>query len=152
MDRRAFIRKGVLTAGSITTASICGAAPQDEKAAEKAESPKMKYRTLGRTGLKVSELCFGTYGWQDSPVLEAAINSGVNLVCTCTDYQNGAAERAIAPAVAKYRDRLSILSGINCFKYPDEQEILEKWIYALKIWEPTTSNSMFPTRRPRSKM
>ena len=126
MDRRKFITKSMLTAGGITTTSMCGAAPQDEKAAGQEKKPKMKYRTLGRTGLKVSEACFGTYGWQDSPVLEAAIKAGVNLVCTCTDYQSGAAERAIAPAVAKYRDRLFILSGINCFKDPDEQEMLEQ--------------------------
>ena len=132
MDRRAFIRKGVFTAGSITTASMCGAAPQDEKTAGQAKSPKMKYRTLGRTGLKVSEACFGTYGWQDSPVLEAAIKAGVNLVCTCPDYQSGAAERAIASAVAKNRDRLSVLSGINCFKYPDEQEMLERMDISLE--------------------
>ena len=126
MDRRTFIRAGLLTAGSATTATMCQATQQEEKASGKEKKAEMKYRTLGRTGLEVSEACFGTYGWQDSPVLEAAIKAGVNLVCTCTDYQSGAAERAIAPAVAKYRDRLFILSGLDCFRDPGEQEMLEK--------------------------
>jgi len=133
MDRRTFIRTGVLTAGSVTTTGMCGAADQKKKETEKTEKPKMKYRVLGRTGLEVSEVCFGTYGGQDSPaVMEAGIKAGVNLVCTCTDYQSGAAERAIAPAVAKYRDSLIILSGLDCFRDPDEQEMLEKMDVSLE--------------------
>ncbi|MBN2288372.1 MAG: aldo/keto reductase [Candidatus Glassbacteria bacterium] len=126
MDRRTFIRAGMLTAGSTATAGMCQTAPREEKAAGPQEKAGMKYRALGRTGLEVSEVCFGTYGWQDSPVLEAAIASGVNLVCTCSDYQDGAAERAIAPSVAKHRDSLAVLSGLDCFRSPGEQEMLER--------------------------
>jgi aryl-alcohol dehydrogenase-like predicted oxidoreductase len=53
----------------------------------------MKYRNLGRTGLKVSELCMGTmqFGWTaDEPlshkILSAAYDAGVNFIDTADVY------------------------------------------------------------------
>jgi aryl-alcohol dehydrogenase-like predicted oxidoreductase len=53
----------------------------------------MEYKTLGRTGLKVSELCLGTmqFGWTaDEPtslnVLSAAFQAGVNFIDTADVY------------------------------------------------------------------
>jgi len=124
MDRRKFLGKSLFAAGGLTLAG--GKASADEKTAAAESKPVMKYRTLGKTGLEVSEVCFGTYGWQNTQVLEMAVEAGVNFISTCADYQNGAAERAIAPAVAKHRDRLVLLSGIDCMNDPGEQEMLEK--------------------------
>ena len=49
----------------------------------------MNYRNLGRTGLKVSELCLGTmqFGWSVSEtdsykVLSAAFAAGINFIDT----------------------------------------------------------------------
>lgn len=124
MDRRKFFEKGLFAAGGL---SLAGKKASSDEAAAPAESkPSMKYRTLGRTGLRVSEVCFGTFGWQNTQVLEVAIEAGVNFISTCADYQNGAAERAIAPAVAKHRDSLCLLSGIDCMHNPGEQEMLER--------------------------
>jgi uncharacterized protein len=156
MDRRSFLRAGMLTASGAAAGNMCQAQQPAGAASGEKEKPKMKYRALGRTGLKVSEVCFGTYGWQDSPVLEAAINAGVNLVCTCSDYQSGAAERAIAPEVAKYRDRLYILSGIDCFRDPGEQEMLDKMDKSLEslgtdhidIYVPHQANTMENVTNP----
>ncbi|MCJ7585454.1 MAG: aldo/keto reductase [Anaerolineales bacterium] len=57
----------------------------------------MKYRTLGRTGLKVSPLCLGTmqFGWTaDEPVsqriLSAACEAGVNFIDTADIYSRWA--------------------------------------------------------------
>lgn len=53
----------------------------------------MEYRNLGRTGLKVSELCLGTmqFGWTASPelsrqILSAAYEAGVNFIDTADIY------------------------------------------------------------------
>ena len=47
----------------------------------------MKYRKLGRTGLKVSEICLGTMTFGDqvgeaeaTEIIKAALNAGVNFL------------------------------------------------------------------------
>ncbi len=57
----------------------------------------MEYRNLGRTGLKVSELCMGTmqFGWTaDEPlshkILSAAFDAGVNFIDTADIYSRWA--------------------------------------------------------------
>ena len=68
--------------------------------------PDMHYRTLGRTGWKVSEISFGAWAiggaWgqvsdEDSmAALHQAIDSGVNFIDTADVYGNGRSERLIA--------------------------------------------------------
>lgn len=57
----------------------------------------MEYRNLGRTGLKVSELCLGTmqFGWTadettSHQILSAAFQSGVNFIDTADIYSSWA--------------------------------------------------------------
>lgn len=117
MDRRSFFKASIASAGgaAVTTSSSFGS---------ESKPYQMKYRTLGRTGLKVSEVSIGTYGFENTPVLEAAIKRGVNLICTCRAYQNGNAERAVAPLVKKYRDKMILNSGIHCNKMISESDFL----------------------------
>ncbi len=118
MDRRWFIRNGLFAAGAFPAAALA-------QAADKPAAFPMKYRPLGKTGLAASEASFGTYGWQNPGILEAAVERGINLVCTCTDYQSGAAERAIAPAVKKHRDKLIISTGCNCNREVDAATLMK---------------------------
>jgi aryl-alcohol dehydrogenase-like predicted oxidoreductase len=53
----------------------------------------MEYRNLGRTGLKVSELCLGTmqFGWTADEaiafkILNAAFEDGINFIDTADVY------------------------------------------------------------------
>ena len=72
----------------------------------------MKYRNLGTTGMKVSEIGFGAWaiggGWgeqddQDSlKALHAALDAGVNFIDTAAGYGGGRSERLIGQAL---RDR-----------------------------------------------
>ena len=57
----------------------------------------MQYRNLGRTGLKVSELCLGTmqFGWtvnaaDSQAVLTAAVAAGINFIDTADIYSKWA--------------------------------------------------------------
>lgn len=57
----------------------------------------MEYRRLGRTGLKVSELCLGTmqFGWtadeeQSYAILDAAYEAGINFIDTADVYSRWA--------------------------------------------------------------
>jgi aryl-alcohol dehydrogenase-like predicted oxidoreductase len=75
----------------------------------------MQYKLLGRSGLKVSELCLGTMGFgtesgwgaeaADSyAMMEAFANAGGNFLDTANRYQNGMSEKIIGDFVSG-RDR-----------------------------------------------
>ncbi|GEP20336.1 aldo/keto reductase [Pediococcus argentinicus] len=75
----------------------------------------MEYRTLGKTGFKISEVSLGT--WQlggkwgaefdekdAMDTLEAAYEHGVNYFDTADIYQNGASEKAVGQFIKKHPD------------------------------------------------
>lgn len=78
----------------------------------------MIYRDLGKTGLKVSELSFGTWAiggsWgsvKDEESLRAlskAIDEGVNFFDTADVYGDGHSEELLAKATAGREDRIHI--------------------------------------------
>ena len=94
LNRREFLRRAA--AGGIPSVF---AAPAKPKAAG------MKYRTLGRTGLKVSELSLG--GGQ-IPVIQRAIDLGVNYFDTAPAYGHGAHETMLGKALKGKRDKVLI--------------------------------------------
>lgn len=68
----------------------------------------MEYRTLGRTGVKVSPICLGTANFADpTPEDEAirmvngALDAGINFIDTGNTYANGESERFIGKALAE---------------------------------------------------
>jgi aryl-alcohol dehydrogenase-like predicted oxidoreductase len=78
----------------------------------------MKYRVLGPTGLKVSEICLGTmqFGWtSDEPaaqrVLSAAYDSGINFIDTADIYSrwaNGNPGGVAEQIVGRWRQKSSV--------------------------------------------
>ena len=84
----------------------------------------MEFRQLGRSGLKVPVLCFGTgtFGggteffraWGSSDVEEASrlvsicMEAGVNFFDTADVYSNGLSETILGKAVAGRRDQVLI--------------------------------------------
>lgn len=68
----------------------------------------MEYRTLGRSGLKVSSLCVGTMTWGASTdeaeaqrIVDAALDRGVNFFDTANVYSRGASEEIVGRALAR---------------------------------------------------
>jgi len=102
LSRRDFIKKtslGLLGGGIASQAGFPGPQPRAES-----ESPRIKeYRTLGRTGFKVSDLGCGDF--DDVGPFKALLDGGVNYIDTSEDYgQHG---RKIGEAI-KDRDRSSL--------------------------------------------
>jgi hypothetical protein len=73
-------------------------------------APVVRYRTLGKTGLKVSEVGFGNEGVSDVTVYEHALDLGINFFDSALNYQNGNAEIALAKALGSRRGNV-ILCG-----------------------------------------
>ena len=75
----------------------------------------MRYKLLGKTGLRVSELCLGTmtfgedWGWGASRdvcqvIFDKYCQAGGNFIDTACNYTNGSAERITGELVAGQRD------------------------------------------------
>jgi aryl-alcohol dehydrogenase-like predicted oxidoreductase len=84
----------------------------------------MRYRTLGRTQLEVSEVGFG--GWalgggawgnqkdrESVQALHRAIELGVNFIDTAAGYGKGRSERVIARALSERHDRIYVATKIH---------------------------------------
>jgi aryl-alcohol dehydrogenase-like predicted oxidoreductase len=76
----------------------------------------MEYRTLGRSGLKVSELCLGTmtfgddWGWgadaaESRRIFEAFADAGGTFVDTSNNYTDGTSETLVGEFAERARDR-----------------------------------------------
>jgi aryl-alcohol dehydrogenase-like predicted oxidoreductase len=77
----------------------------------------MRYRVLGRSGLRVSELCLGTmtfgddWGWgadrdESRRIFDAYVEAGGNFVDTANNYTDGTSETLVGEFAQPGRDRL----------------------------------------------
>ena len=70
----------------------------------------VQYRTLGRTGLKVSTVGFGCMVTSDATVIERAVDMGINLFDTARVYTSGNNERMVGNVLKPHRKKLIISS------------------------------------------
>ncbi len=86
----------------------------------------MEYRVLGRTGVQVSRLCFGTmsFGGDADEEMSAAMfkrcrEVGINFFDCANVYQAGRAEEILGRLIAGSRDELVITSKVHFPMGPD---------------------------------
>lgn len=70
----------------------------------------MPFRTLGKTGMRVSVLGFGCMTTSDPTVIEQAADAGINFFDTARGYQSGNNERMVGAALKSRRNKLYICS------------------------------------------
>lgn len=91
----------------------------------------MRYKLLGRTGLKVSELCLGTmtfgldWGWGASKeesrrLFDAYVHAGGNFIDTAVNYTNGTSEAFVGEFVASDREHFVIATKYSLMTRPDD--------------------------------
>jgi aryl-alcohol dehydrogenase-like predicted oxidoreductase len=79
----------------------------------------MRYKLLGRTGLRVSEVCLGTmtfgpdWGWgadhdESRAMFDAFADAGGNFIDTANRYTNGTSETYVGEFIAKERERFVV--------------------------------------------
>ena len=103
MDRRRFL--GV---GTGLAAGLAGLGP----GVGGANGPPRirRYVTLGRTGLEVSDISFGSSRSSDPRLVRHAVDRGVTCFDTAESYRGGRAEEAIGEALQGARERFVITS------------------------------------------
>jgi predicted aldo/keto reductase-like oxidoreductase len=104
MDRRKFIKQSAL--GVAGTGLLGSGLPLLGEQESKGSQLKIKnYRTLGRTGFKVSDISSGMP--QNEAILNQLLDAGVNYIDTAASYGEGRFERITGNAI-KNRDRKSL--------------------------------------------
>lgn len=125
----------------------------------------MNYKRLGRTGLKVSELCFGCMTLGDEAdenlsirMVERCLEAGINFFDTANVYAEGRSETILGKALQGKRDRVVIAtkvrhpvgtgpndSGLSRYHITQQVEIsLRKLqtdcidLYQVHRWDPDT--------------
>src|SRR5512139_3410140 len=106
LSRRRFV--GASLAAVPALAAGAGRAPLGgQTPANKAPSKVAAYRTLGRTGYKVSDVSFGGGALSNPNVLAAALDRGVNYIDTAEHYAEGTSERTVGEVLGR-RDRKAV--------------------------------------------
>ena len=107
-------RRDFLTAGLALPATGLRATHDVSLPAEASQatpgSVKLTYRTLGKTGLRVTSLAFGCMTTSDPSVIRRAADMGINLFDTARVYQNGNNERMVGAALKDVRQKVIISS------------------------------------------
>lgn len=97
----------------------------------------MDYRYLGRSGLKVSEICLGSMmfgGATDEAtsqrIIASARDSGVNFIDTADMYNKGESERVVGRAIAAERDAWVVATKVGnpMGTGPNQSGMSRKWI------------------------
>jgi aryl-alcohol dehydrogenase-like predicted oxidoreductase len=82
----------------------------------------MRYRNLGSTGVRVSQLClgammFGAWGNPDHDdsvkIIHSAIDAGINFIDTADVYSAGESETIVGQAIAGRREHLVIATKVH---------------------------------------
>ena len=129
----------------------------------------MQYRTLGRTGVKVSTLALGAMNFgaigrttQDeaTAIVDAALEAGINVIDTADRYSAGESEEMVGRAIAGRRDDIILATKANSpmGDEPNHQGSSRRWLvralddslrrlgvdhvdlYQIHRWDPTTSD------------
>lgn len=106
-SRREFLSAGLMLPVAGVSSRMGLLPPSGESIAKKEGSAvKLDYKTLGRTGLKVTTLGFGCMITSDPSVIERAADIGINYFDTARGYQHGNNERMVGAALGAKRKQL----------------------------------------------
>jgi predicted aldo/keto reductase-like oxidoreductase len=132
MKRRDFLRLGVLG----TTSALVGWESLAEAAQQAAGGPfafpAPVYRTLGRTGLKITIVSFGAMLTPEPEVIRVAFENGINYVDTARRYMNGRNEEIVATALKGMHDKVYVGTKTTSRKKEDIFRDVETSLKALE--------------------
>jgi uncharacterized protein len=109
-SRRNFLASGLAlpVVASATRSEQAPQTPAKSQSPAKAlpSGPELRYRILGKTGLKVTTVGFGCMVTSDGSVVERAADLGITYFDTARSYQSGNNERMVGAALKKKRKDL----------------------------------------------
>jgi len=125
LTRREFLRRAALgavaAAGAIS--GLAGRMPA-VLAAAGSKKTEMKYRTLGRTKLRVSELGMGTIKTGNAGVIRRALDLGINFFDTAECYRDGNGEIDLGKALKGRREQAIVATKWHTNGRTSAQDLL----------------------------
>lgn len=112
MRRRDFLKLGVLGTGGALLGWEGLAEAAQQAAGGPFRFPAPVYRTLGRTGLKITIVSFGAMLTPEPEVIRVAFENGINYVDTARRYMNGRNEEIVARALKGMHDKVYVATKI----------------------------------------
>ena len=109
-NRRDVLRWGAVS--TIATGGVVSATGQRAHGAGPAEV--QSYRKLGRTGLEISDISFGTSRLRpgEENLIAHALDRGINYFDSAYSYTRGASEQVLGNALAGKRDKVYLVSKV----------------------------------------
>jgi predicted aldo/keto reductase-like oxidoreductase len=127
-------RREVLKAGAVGAVGALGAMTGvigptlliPGSAAAEDSAPRVRhYKPLGRTGMKISDISFGSSRMRDPEAVRYAYNQGVNYFDSAEGYKGGDSETAIGEALHDVRDRVYITSKTKAHSDTTRDEMMK---------------------------
>ena len=95
---------------------------------------EMRYKILGKSGLRVSELCLGTmtFGedWgaflrgaskeESKEIFDLFVEAGGNFIDTANNYQNGTSEKYVGDLIASEREKFVLAAKYTLTTNPND--------------------------------
>src|SRR4030043_690941 len=110
MGRRKFIKTISSTLLGITTPNILKVRSSLGKSEK---GTNLEYRTLGKTGLKVTVVSMGVMNCSDPSVLLRAFDLGINFYDTAPSYMRGTNEEMVGAALKGKREKVLIQTKVR---------------------------------------
>jgi len=85
----------------------------DSSFADRKKAVTPEYRTLGKTGLRVTAVSMGVMNCSDPAVLHRAFDLGINFYDTANSYMAGKNEEMVGKAFRKKRDKVLIQTKVR---------------------------------------
>ena len=127
LPRRTFLARSALTAlgvGALGAGARIGQAAPSRPESGDAVRPSTggagaaaqvkAHRPLGKTGLEMSDISFGSSRSSDADLVRYAFDRGVNYFDTAESYGGGDSEAAVGKGLAGVRDRVVLTTKTSC--------------------------------------
>jgi aryl-alcohol dehydrogenase-like predicted oxidoreductase len=119
METPGVTRRGFI--GGLALLTLAGKSRAERMASARGSTQEMPYRTLGKTGEKVSCIGLGGYHLGQSQVSEddairlfhSAIDRGINFSDNSWDYNQGESERRVGKALKGYRQKVFVMTKFD---------------------------------------
>jgi len=155
INRRMFLSKASAGIAGVGAGVLTCSGIESFRDKNGTEVPKIKeYRTLGRTGFKVSDIGCGPAVMTNENLLRAVIDSGVNIIDTAEFYGNGNNEILVGKAIKGHdRKKLFINTKLRIAETDKQEDIvlrtrkcLERlntdYLDGMMLWNPSSTESV----------
>jgi uncharacterized protein len=119
-DRREFLKHSAAAAmgvGALGAGVRIGAAATEAPAAQGAATGTARIRArrpLGKTGIEMSDISFGSSRTSDADLVRYAYDRGIDYFDTAESYEGGESEEAVGKGLEGVRDRVTLVSKTHC--------------------------------------